>query len=239
LYTNIKIQFDELKLKCDELEAKLHSNELIVQMSRNSKSSSALSRLTHLEEETKDSHMKLSLADKEIVSLKIQLEESRGHAKQYKSIAETMEKTVKESSEANEKTKFILQQNINDLETRLASLNTQFEQISADKSNLEMNLMNQKDQADNRINLLETEAVQLKSELDLLKKKLENAEIIIEERSKHRDDYVAKLAILEEQLNETESKLSNSGKELISKTSRINEIEQLLQTRSDEIELEK
>ena len=102
-----------------------------------------------------------------------------------------------------------------------------------------MNLMNQKDQADNRINLLETEAVQLKSQLDLLKKKLENAEKIIEERSKHRDDYVAKLAILEEQLNETESKLSNSDKELISKTSRINELEQLLQTRSDEIELEK
>ena len=102
-----------------------------------------------------------------------------------------------------------------------------------------MNLMNQKDQADNLINLLETEAVQLKSELDLLKKKLENAEKIIEERSKHRDDYVAKLAILEEQHNETESKLSNSGKELISKTSRINELEQLLQTRSDEIELEK
>ena len=75
MYTNIKIQFDELKLKCDELEAKLHSNELIVQMSRNSKSSSALSRLTHLEEETKDSHMKLSLADKEIVSLKLLHEE--------------------------------------------------------------------------------------------------------------------------------------------------------------------
>ena len=89
--------------------------------------------------------MKLSLADKEIVSLKIQLEESKGHAKQYKSIAETMEKTVKESSEANEKTKFILQQNINDLESKLASLNAQFEQVSTDKSNLELNLLNQKE----------------------------------------------------------------------------------------------
>ncbi len=239
LYTNIKIQFDELKLKCNELEAKLHSNELIVQMTRNSKSSSAISRLTHLEEETKDSHMKLSLADKEIVSLKIQLEESKGHAKQYKSIAETMEKTVKESSEANEKTKYILQQNINDLESKLASLNAQFEQISTDKSNLELNLLNQKEQSDNRINSLEMETNQLGSDLDLLKKKLENAEKIIEERSKHRDDYVAKLAILEEQLNDTEFKLTNTDKELILKSSRINELEHMLQARLDEIESEK
>jgi nucleoprotein TPR len=43
-----KQTFTQLKEKCDELEAKLHSNELIVQMTRNTKSSSAISRLTHL-----------------------------------------------------------------------------------------------------------------------------------------------------------------------------------------------
>lgn len=95
VYNELKQKYDQLKEKCDELEAKLHSNELIVQMTRNTKSSSAISRLTHLEEETKDLQMKLSLADKEIVSLKIQLEESRGHTKQYKTIAETMEKMLK------------------------------------------------------------------------------------------------------------------------------------------------
>ena len=47
-YAEQKHQFTQLKEKCDELEAKLHSNELIVQMTRNTKSSSAISRLTHL-----------------------------------------------------------------------------------------------------------------------------------------------------------------------------------------------
>lgn len=81
-------------------------------MSRNTKSSSAISRLTHLEEESKDLQMKMSLADKEIVSLKIQLEESRGHAKQYKTIGDTMEKALKESSETNEKTKEVFEKKV-------------------------------------------------------------------------------------------------------------------------------
>ena len=49
--------------------------------------------------------MKLSLAEKEIVSLKMQLEDTKAHAKQYRIMSETMENTVRESSEINEKTK--------------------------------------------------------------------------------------------------------------------------------------
>jgi len=238
-YAEQKHQFTQLKEKCDELEAKLHSNELIVQMTRNTKSSSAISRLTHLEEETKDMHMKLSLTDKEIVSLKIQLEESRGHAKQYKTIAETMEKTVKEASETNEKTKLILQTNISNLESRLNQLNADYQAMCADKSNLELNLQNQKESADQRIDLLEKEKKGLAYELDLIRKKLENIERIAEERSKHRDEYVAKLAILEDQLAGSETKLNEVEKDCAQKSAQINEMEQLLQSSRNEFESEK
>jgi hypothetical protein len=107
-YEETKSHLDSLKEKHTEVEAKLHSQELIVQMTRNTKSSSAITRLTHLEEESKELQMKLSLAEKEIVSLKIQLEESRGHAKQYKTIGDTMERALKDASETNETTKKVV-----------------------------------------------------------------------------------------------------------------------------------
>jgi chromosome segregation ATPase len=53
LLNQTKRDLDELQQKYNEVEAKLHSNEMLVQMTRNTKSSSAISRLTHLEEETK------------------------------------------------------------------------------------------------------------------------------------------------------------------------------------------
>ena len=183
--------------------------------------------------------MKLSLADKEIVSLKIQLEESRGHAKQYKTIAETMEKTVKEASETNEKTKLILQMSISDLESRLNQLNTDYQAICSDKANLEFSLQNQKENADQRIDFLEKEKKDLAYELDLLRKKLENTERIADEREKHRDEYVAKLNILEDQLTSSENKLNAAEKECAERSAHINELNQQLQASRNECDLEK
>lgn len=183
--------------------------------------------------------MKLSLADKEIVSLKIQLEESRGHAKQYKTIAETMEKTVKEASETNEKTKLILEMNISDLESRLNQLNTDYQAICSEKTNLEFSLQNQKENAEQCIDLLEKEKKSLAYELDLLRKKLENLERIADEREKHRDEYVAKLNILEDQLASSEVKLNATEKECAERTAHINELEQFLKVSRNESELEK
>ena len=116
-----KIQEDYVstKSKLVEVEAKLHSSEQLIQMTRNAKSSTTISRLTELEEHSKDLQMKLSLSEKEIVSLKIQLEDTKSHAKQYSTIAENMEKANRESSEANEKTKKILEERINKLEVRI------------------------------------------------------------------------------------------------------------------------
>lgn len=117
---DVKAQLEASQVKCQEVEAKLHSNELIVQMSRNSKSSSsAISRLTHLEEETKELKMKLSLADKEIVSLKIQLEDSKAHNKQYKNIADMMERNLKESAESYEKSKAMMEAEMAELRDKL------------------------------------------------------------------------------------------------------------------------
>lgn len=139
-YEEAKSSLDTLKEKLTEVEAKLHSSELIVQMSRNTKSSTAISRLTHLEEDTKDLQMKLSIAEKDIVSLKIQLEDSRGHAKQYRTIADTMEKALQEASETNENTKKILEEKIAKLTESNAKLEVDFEEMSVNKQSLETTL---------------------------------------------------------------------------------------------------
>lgn len=57
---------------------------------------------------------------------------------------------------------------------------------------------------------LTNEKNQLDNELELTKKNLDNKEQVLAERTSHREEYVAKLAILEEQLSETNTKLLES-----------------------------
>ena len=157
LLSQTKRELDELHQKHAEIEAKLHSNEMLVQMTRNTKSSSAISRLTHLEEETNDLNLKLSLSEKEIVSLKMQLEDTKAHVKQYKTMSETMENTVKECSEVNEKTKQILEKNISDLEEQLKNLQVEHESMTHAKNDLESRLKNEKQSYESKIEQLEKE----------------------------------------------------------------------------------
>ena len=153
-------------------------------MTRNSKSSSsAISRLTHLEEENKDLQMKLSLADKEIVSLKIQLEDSKGHSKQYKIISETMEKTIKEASESNEKTKKVLETSLSNLDEELNKLKESYDELLSHKTELEANFAREKEFYETKIDLLEKEKNQVSSDFDILSKSYENMEKILEERT--------------------------------------------------------
>lgn len=236
----IKQDLEKLQISYNEVEAKLHSNELIVQMARNSKSSSsAISRLTHLEEETKDLHMKLSLAEKEIVSLKIQLEESKAHSKQYKTISETMEKTMKEASESNEKTKQVLEAKINGLNEELNQLKTNFEEQSNQKNELETTLNLNKQTYEAIIDTLEKEKAQLTSDLEILNNKHENLEKICEERTKFRDESVAKIAVLEEQIKSTQENYQSIESSLNEKISELNETKQTLTFKIDELENEK
>lgn len=205
-YEDTKTQYDSLKEKHTEVEAKLHSQELIVQISRNTKSSTAISRLTHLEEESKELQMKLSLADKEIVSLKIQLEESRAHGKQYKTIGDTMEQAMKEQSEANENAKRVLEGKIAELEENLSKLNAEYNEVVSARDTLEASLASERQANEAAVQVAMEEKKKLVDELDLVKKTLENTEQILAERTNNRDEYMAKLAILEEQLNEAQEK---------------------------------
>lgn len=238
-FVETKSQFDELKQRYNDIEAKLHSNEMLVQMTRNTKSSSAISRLTHLEEENKDLQMKLSLAEKEIVSLKIQLEDSKAHAKQYKNISDTIEKTMKEESEAHEKTKQILENRIEDLTERLNVLQAKYDDITESKNLLVETFGKDKESLELRISSLENDKKDLKSELELRQKQFENMEKILDERTRNRDDYVAKLTVLEEQIKNQTEKLSKTEEDLSNKSQELNELKNLFESIQDELEKEK
>lgn len=228
--------FDELQQKYNEIEAKLHSNEMLVQMTRNTKSSSAISRLTHLEEETKDLNMKLSLSEKEIVSLKMQLEETKAHAKQYKIMSETMENTVKESSEINEKTKQILETKINDMEVSFRNLQNEYESLLNVRNELESMLNNEKQALGARIEQLEREKLEFINNLDTLQKRFDNAEKILEERTRNRDEYAAKIAVLDEQLKQSSNNLFELETRLNEKLNELNETKQNLDVKNSQLE---
>ena len=193
MLSHTKKELAELQQRHAEVDAKLHSNEMLVQMSRNTKSSSAISRLTHLEEDGKELAMKLSLADKEIVSLKMQLEDTKSHAKQYKTMAETMENTMRESSEANEKTKQILDANIAELDSQLKNLRAEHERVTQAHSQLEARLGADTAAFQAKIEQLSTEKSESSSRLELLQRQVENTEKILEERTRNRDEYAAKV----------------------------------------------
>ncbi len=176
-------------------------------MTRNTKTSSAISRLTQLEEDSKDLQSKLNAADKEIVSLKIQLEESRFHAKQYKTIGDTMEKAMQEASEVNVSTKKVLEENITALTESNARLVEDYRAAVADKENIMVSTSAERQRSAEEVAKLAGEKERLENELAELKKNLSGLEEILAERTSHRDEYVAKLAVLEEQLLESEGRL--------------------------------
>ncbi|CAF0709464.1 unnamed protein product [Brachionus calyciflorus] len=238
-YLEMKQKFEDLQNKFNEIEAKLHSNELLVQMSRNTKSSTAISRLTHLEEESKELQMKVSLADKEIASLKIQLEDSKAHAKQYKTISDTMEKTMREESEANLRSREIYEKKINDLTNDLNELRLKYEEIIILKSKIESEFAQEKENLDSKITNLEKEKKELISQVEILEKRIENLELILDERTKARDDYAAKLTVSDEQVKEYTEKINNLENNLISLNSQITELNNSIQSKTDEFENEK
>ena len=197
------------KNKLVEVEAKLHSSEQLIQMTRNAKSSTTISRLTELEEQTKDLQMKLSLNEKEIVNLKIQLEDAKLHAKQYSTIADNMEKTYRESTEASEKAKKTMEQRIGQLEAEKSNLQNEFNSLTSLKNNLEIEIRNEKETNENRISALNGQYASTLKELNETREKLNQTEIVLNERTRDRDAFVAQIRILEEQnKNETEEKNS-------------------------------
>ena len=236
LLAETRAESERLHEKYNDAEAKLRSNELLVQMTRNTKSSSAISRLTHLEEETKDLNMKLSLAEKEIVSLKIQLEDTKGHSKQYKTIADSMERAVKEASEMNEKSKQIYEGKLSELDEQLKQLQAERDVLASEKSELETRTTLEKQTFEANIETLNSEKAQLISDLDTLQRKFENTEKILEDRSKDRDDYVAKIGVLEEQLSQYSDKLIQDESCLEDKSNRLNEVALELEAKNSEIE---
>ena len=235
----LKVQHESLQQKYSECDAKLHSHELIVQMSRNSKSSSAISHLTHLEEESKELQSKLALADKEIVSLKIQLEETKAHIKQYKSIADTMEKTSRETTEANDKLKQVLEERIQELTDTLTRLQTQCQETLEEKSEREARFQIERAEFEETINVLEQTKETLGGELNSTRRHLENNVKILQERTESRDEYVAKMAVLEETSRELSERWASVERELTDRCAELSLVRQTLQASEAELERER
>jgi nucleoprotein TPR len=213
--------YEATKNKLIEVEAKLHSSEQLIQMTRNSKSSTTISRLTELEEQTKDLNLKLSLSEKEIVNLKIQLEDSKTHAKQYSTIADNMEKTLRESSETFEKTKKILEERINQLQSEKACLENEYNSLQTQKCCLENELRNEKDINENRIKTLNNDYTNAMKELSNTREKLNQTEMVLNERTRDRDEYVAQIRILEEQSGVESGKMNEYKMEIDSLSERL------------------
>jgi DNA repair exonuclease SbcCD ATPase subunit len=180
--------------------------------------------------------MKLSLAEKEIVSLKMQLEDTKAHAKQYRIMSETMENTVRESSEINEKTKQILESKISELENGLRNLQNEYESLSNVKNEIETRMNSEKQSLEVRIEELEKEKLEFIANLDTLQKKFDNGEKILEERTRNRDEYAAKISVLDEQLKENTNNLLELESRLNEKLNELNETKLNLDTKSAQLE---
>ena len=98
----VQEDYDLTRSKLVEVEAKLHTSEQLIQMTRNAKSSTTISRLTELEEHTKDLQMKLSLSEKVIVSLKIQLEDTKSYLKVINELTAEQKKNIEEIRKVQE-----------------------------------------------------------------------------------------------------------------------------------------
>lgn len=234
---DLRGEYEKLQEKYQECDSKLHSHELIVQMSK--KSNNALSHIAQLEDDKKEAQSRLSLADKEIVSLKIQLEDSKSHAKQYKTIADTLEKTIKEASEASEKMRQVFEQQISELNQELVRLNKQLEDLNAEKGELEARFGIDRNEYEERISLLEQDKSALMDELDTTKRQLENTEKILNERTHSRDDLAARTSVLEEQLTELTDRASRLESQLADKDAELNQLRMDMSHREAELHNER
>ena len=94
-----------------------------------------------MEEDGKQMQLKLNACEKELISLKIQLEESRGHARQYKTIADTIEKAMQEGAEASESVKKVMEAKIAELSESSERLRDECEQAVEEKRRMEVHII--------------------------------------------------------------------------------------------------
>ncbi len=185
-------------LKLQEYEAKLHSNEQLLQMTRNSKSSATISRLTELEDTCKELKSKLNLSEKEIVSLKIQLEDSKFHLKQYCTISESTEKALHEANDTNDKLKKHYDDLLNQIEVEKANLENELRTLIATNDDLNAQFNTYKTDSNATINELNAHLTSLNVEFSTTMETLNKFELLLNERTIDRDAYVAQLRIAEE-----------------------------------------
>lgn len=88
----------------------------------------------------------------------------------------------------------------------LHKLNIEFNEIKTLKQNLEETLNTERSNFEESSQRSTAEKTQLTQDLELVKKNLENTQNILTERTKNRDENIAKIAILEEQLCQVQIK---------------------------------
>lgn len=212
----------------------------MLQMGRNSKSTTtAITHLNQLEEESKELKSKLSAAEKEIVNLKIQLEDSRTHLKQYKHIAEMTEKNVRETNEAHAQEKALLESRANELSEQLRRVQGEYEETQAARERVEQEVVTLRAELDERTAQFAQERANLSGKIEHSKKQIENIEMILNERTQSRDDFAAKVSVLDEQVRASSQRLLELEHEMEARNNELNEMRGTLAARELDLDLEK
>lgn len=208
-------------------------------MGRNSKSSTAITHLTQLEEESKETKSKLSAAEKEIVNLKIQLEDSRAHLKQYKHIAEMTEKNLREASEVYGQEKAIYENRLSELGEQLRRLQSDYEATLSVRERAEQDLTALRAEIEERTNQFGQERIELSGKIERADKQIENLEMILNERTQSRDDFSAKVAVLDEQVAISAQRALDLEQQLETRTNELTELRNTLAARELDLDIEK
>ena len=110
------------------------------------------------------------------------------------------------------------------------------ESISSLKNDLESKLSTEKQSNEARVLLLEKEKLELTTSLEMLQKTFENTEKILEERTHNRDEYAAKISVLDEQLREISASLLQAENGLNAKNMELNETKLMLEAAHSQLE---
>ena len=121
----------------------------------------------------------------------------------------------------------------------MSKLNVDFNEVVVVKDNLEASLASERQTGQEAGQVALNEKRKLVEELELLRQNLENTEQILAERTNNRDEYMAKLAILEEQLNEAQEKIATAGSLLSEAEAKESDVGRRARAVSEQLEQER
>ena len=128
---------------------------------------------------------------------------------------------------------------VNELNECQQKLSSEYSAVLDAKNQLETSLATERAAFEQSRHSAEEHTNQLHQELEMSKKQVDNLDMILIERTRHRDEYVAKIAILEEQLAATLSKLTLADQQLVEMQTKVSDAVAQAQLHADQLAQEK